>query len=111
MIHVKSLGETAAAFLHCPIEHVVKYNGEQSQEVLAPYPLQEEDEKERLEMIQKCKQLLDEMLDEGRAFVEDLTFNLVDYMDEPLQCGRYEIYFTYCGLESEHRIVEIEYRK
>lgn len=60
-------------------------------------------------MIQKCKQLPDEMLDEGRAFVEDLTFNLVDYMDEPLRCGRYEIYFTYCGLESEHRIVEITY--
>lgn len=59
MIHVKSLGETAAAFLHYPIERMPEYYGELFQEVLAPYPLQEEDEKERLEMIQKCKQLPD----------------------------------------------------
>lgn len=111
MIHVKSLDETESAFLHCPIEHIVKYNGEQPQEVLAPDPLREKYEKERLEMIQKCKDLPDEMLDEGFAQGVDLTFNLSDYIDEPLQCGKYEIYFTYLGLESEHRIVEIAYKR
>lgn len=111
MIHVKCLEEAESAFLHCPIERIVKYNGEQLQEVLASDPLREKYEKERFEMIQKCKELPDEMLDEGFAQGVDLTFNLSDYMDEPLQCGKYEIYFTYRGLESEHRIVEIEYKK
>lgn len=111
MIHVKCLEEAESVFLHCPIERIVKYNGEQPQEVLASDPLREEFEKKRLEMIQKCKELPDEMLDEGFAQGVDLTFNLSDYMDEPLQCGRYEIYFTYLGLESEHRIVEIAYKR
>ncbi len=112
MIHVKSLGETeSACFLHYPIERVVKYNGDGIQEVLAVNPLQADAEKERLEMIQKCKHLPDEMLDEGQVMGGDLTFNLSDYMDEPLSCGKYEIYFTYCGLESERRIVEIAYEE
>lgn len=111
MIHVKSLDETETVFLRCPIERIVKYNGEQPQEVLASDPLREKYEKKRLEMIQKCKDLPDERLDEGYAYGVNLTFNLSDYMDEPLQCGRYEIYFTYRGLESEHRIVEITYKK
>ena len=111
MIHIKSLDETESVFLHCPIERIVKYNGEQPQEVLAPDPLREKYEKERFEMIQKCKELPDKMLDEGFAYGVNLTFNLSDYMDEPLQCGKYEIYFTYLGLESEHRIVEIAYKK
>lgn len=114
IIHVKCLDETESAFLHYPIEeHMSKYYTEHFQDAVTPalYLLLEKAEKERLEMIQKCKELPDEMIDEGPAQGWYLTFNLSEYMDEPLQCGRYEIYFTYRGLESEHRIVKIAYKR
>lgn len=111
MIHVKSLDETESTFLHYPIDRP-RYPGQVTQELLAVFwELEMELEKERLEMIQKCKELPEEMLDEGQVNGKCLTFNLSDYMDESLQCGRYEIYFTYRRLESEHKILEITYKK
>ena len=69
-------------------------------------PIQEAKEKAKRE---NAMSIPDEELDKGHTRFRSFcfTFNACDYVSMPLQPGKYEVYCTFRGLESEHKVVEI----
>ena len=69
-------------------------------------PIQEAKEKAKRE---NAMSIPDEELDKGHTRFRSFcfTFNACDYVSMPLQPGKYEVYCTFHGLESEHKVVEI----
>ena len=69
-------------------------------------PIQEAKEKAKRE---NAMSIPDEELDKGHTQFRSFcfTFNACDYVSMPLQPGKYEVYCTFRGLESEHKVVEI----
>ena len=64
-------------------------------------------EKERLERIKQAQQYSDDELDEGNASGSAINVDLMEYVDIQLESGVYEIYLSFCGLESNRARVEI----
>ena len=69
-------------------------------------PIQEAKENAKRE---NAMSIPDEELDKGHTQFRSFcfTFNACDYVSMPLQPGKYEVYCTFRGLESEHKVVEI----
>ena len=69
-------------------------------------PIQEAKEKAKR---QNAMAMKDEELDKevSQLSLYYDTFNACDYVSMPLQPGKYEVYCTFRGLESEHKVVEI----
>ena len=70
-------------------------------------PFAEESEKERAAMVREAQNYSEEELDEGTDWGRFININLLDYVDIPIEAGRYEIWVTYYGLESNRAFVEI----
>ena len=73
----------------------------------APFPHHEEREKERLAMEEEAQKYSDMELDQGQSSGGNMNINLMEYVDMPFLPGKYEVWLTLCGLESNHTIVEI----
>ena len=69
-------------------------------------PIQEAKEKAKRQnaMVMKDEEL-DKEVSQLSLYYD--TFNACDYVSMPLQPGKYEVYCTFRGLESEHKVVEI----
>ena len=69
-------------------------------------PIQEAKEKAKRENAMAMKdEELDKEVSQLSLYYD--TFNACDYVSMPLQPGKYEVYCTFRGLESEHKVVEI----
>jgi DNA-binding Lrp family transcriptional regulator len=102
VLHIKKVGEETI------------YSGEivdkdESLIILPPnYDLMVKRHKERVE---EAQNYTDEELNESQFSSGGyLNINLMEYVDIPLQTGKYEIYLSFCGLESNHTIVEIVFK-
>jgi len=72
-----------------------------------PDPYDEEKEKKRLAMVEEAQKYSDMELDQGQLGGGYLNINLMEYVDMPFLPGKYEVWLSFCGLESNHTIVEI----
>lgn len=72
-----------------------------------PDPRQREREKEKEQKVKEAQKYNDDQLDEGQTVGGYMNINLMEYIDIPFKAGKYEIYLSFCGLESNHTIVEI----
>jgi hypothetical protein len=70
-------------------------------------PLSEEGERKRSELLKTAPTYSDEELNEGEGSGDFININLLEYIDMPFEAGIYEIYLSFCGLESNHVEVEI----
>ncbi len=70
-------------------------------------PNSEEDDKELEKEIEDAKKYNKNELNEGLSGGGYMNLNLFNYVDIPFQPGKYEIYLSFSGLESNHEIVEI----
>ena len=98
MLHIRKAGEETW------------HSGEiiPSEEGVIALPLNYEKwEKERLERIKQAQQYSDDELDEGNASGSAINVDLMEYVDIQLESGVYEIYLSFCGLESNRARVEI----
>ena len=59
--------------------------------------------------IEKGRNLNDSELNHGESTLSTITFNLCDYIDIPLENGKYEVFFCFKNLESNHCLTEIEF--
>lgn len=101
MLHIRKLDEKA---VHSG-EIVDKGLGD-DHPILPPGHL--EDEKQRLAMVEEAQGYSDEELDLPGLFEGNfLNINLIEYIDIPLKSGKYEIYLSFSGLESNRTIVEV----
>ena len=66
-----------------------------------------EEEEKREKLIKEAQTYSDEELDEGLIIGNAMNINLLEYVDIPLSSGKYEIYLSCCGLESNRAFVEI----
>ena len=80
------------------------------QEITALSPDFEAEENERNMLIKQYKSLSDRELTDGYVYGGNITFNISDYIDFPLEQGKYEIFITRNNIESEHRIMQVIYR-
>lgn len=73
-----------------------------------PDPYENEKEKERMIRVEEAQRYSDEELEQpGLAAVNYMNINLMEYIDIPFEPGKYEVYLSFLGLESNHAIVEI----
>lgn len=70
-------------------------------------PMTPEEEYEREREREEAKKLSDEELDTGSGWGDYINVNLMEYIEMPFLPGKYEIYMSFWGLESNHTIVEI----
>lgn len=71
-------------------------------------PYWEHEQKRIQREVREAQKYSDDELDEGQAGGCYLNFNAMDFIkDMPFQPGRYEVWISFCGLESNRRIVEI----
>ncbi|WP_455623831.1 hypothetical protein [Parabacteroides sp.] len=68
---------------------------------------QDEIERQHKKDVAEAIKLTDKELDNSPYSPERLTINLLDYVDFPVQSGKYEVWVTYCNLKSDKRVVEI----
>lgn len=62
---------------------------------------------DREEQILEAQKYSDQELDESQAIGSYINLNIMEYVDMPFLPGKYEVWMTYYGLESNHCIVEI----
>ena len=99
MLHIRKAGEeTWHSGEIIPLE-----------EELTPLPLNNEKwEKERLERIKQAQQYSDDELDDDLySSGSAINIDLMESVDIQLESGVYEIYLSFCGLESNRARVEI----
>ncbi|MBF0576889.1 hypothetical protein [Dysgonomonas sp. GY617] len=100
MLHIRKLDEETV------------YSGEiidkdRQYEHPEPHPRQRERERERIAKEEEAQKYNDNELNEGQAGGGYMNVNLMEYIDIPFKPGKYEVYLSFCGLESNHTIVEI----
>ena len=93
-----------------------------SQNKIASGKLFDEDEREKMPLSPEvCEQMekmrdqkreemvkySDDELNEGQSSVRFMNLNVMTYVDMPFLPGKYEIWYTFRGLESNHSVVEI----
>jgi hypothetical protein len=89
-------------------DEVVVYTGE----IKEPYiphkiiPTWNRDEN-REERVLEAQKYSDEELDEGQASGGYMNLNIMEYVDMPFAPGRYEVWLSFYGLESNHCFTEI----
>ena len=68
-----------------------------------------EEEEKRQQRIKEAQKYSDEEIDEkeGQGIGGFLNVNLMEYVDMPFEPGKYEIYLSFSGLESNRVFVEI----
>ena len=66
-----------------------------------------EELQQRQQEIEKAQKLSDQDLNKGSCSEGFLNVNAFNYVDMPIKSGKYEIWLTHCGLESNRAIVEI----
>jgi len=69
--------------------------------------LTDEGLQQRQQEIEEAQKLSDEELNEGTYSGGYLNVNALDYVQIPIKSGKYEVWVTYYGLESNHVFVEI----
>lgn len=79
------------------------------QEITALSPDFEAEENERNMLIKQYKSLSDRELNDGYVYGGNITFNISDYINFPLEQGKYEIFITRNNIESEHKIIQVIY--
>ncbi len=79
------------------------------QEITALSPDFESEENERNMLIKQYKSLSDRELNDGYVYGGNITFNISDYINFPLEQGKYEIFITRNNIESEHKIIQVIY--
>ena len=62
---------------------------------------------QRQQRIEEAQKLSDDELNKGTYSGGYLNVNALDFVSIPIKSGKYEIWVTYYGLESNHTIVEI----
>ncbi|MBF0576888.1 hypothetical protein [Dysgonomonas sp. GY617] len=101
MLHIRNLNEKTV------------YSGEIVDQDLQyeypePNPYHEEKEKERIARVEEAQKYSDEELEQpGLAGANYINVNLMKYVNIPFKPGKYEVYLSFCGLESNRTIVEI----
>ena len=70
-------------------------------------PGYEDAEKKRLAMVEEAQKYSDMELNQGQSGGGYMNINLMEYVDMPFLPGKYEVWISFCGLESNHAIVEI----
>ena len=68
-------------------------------------------EKERLNEIKKAQDFDDSELNMGSGSANAFNINAMSYINFPLEAGKYDIYITMSGLESNHVQVEIVFEE
>ena len=86
------------------------YNKNMDNEYPAPLSYPEEVQKERIRKTKEVQTLSDEELEDGQASGGFLNVNLMEYVDMPFEQGKYEIYLSFSGLESNRVKVEIVFK-
>jgi hypothetical protein len=100
MLYIRKLGEETV-YSGEIVDKNMKY------EYPEPDPRQREREREKEQKVEEAQKYNDDELNEGQAIGGYMNINLMEYIDIPFNAGRYEIYLSFCGLESNHTIVEI----
>lgn len=72
-----------------------------------PEEVQEIERSRREAAIAEAQQYSDAELDEGQSGMVYLNVDALRYVDIPIVSGRYEIFFSKSGLESNHCFVDI----
>lgn len=105
----QQLDEKKTEWLKYPVEkkEFIDYS---MQEITALSPDFEAEENERNMLIKQYKSLSDRELNDGYVYGGNITFNISDYINFPLEQGKYEIFITRNNIESEHKIVQVIYR-
>lgn len=119
-IHLISLkrglkyNDLSAMMLHIrKLDEKIVYSGEiVDKELKGEHPIlspgHTEAERLRIEMVKEAQKYSDDELDLPGLFEGNfLNINLMEYVNIPFEPGRYEVYLSFCGLESNHTIVEI----
>lgn len=83
------------------------YNADKFPDEFLPPPFQNEIDKRRKQKVAEALKLTDEELDDSEYYPEFLNINLSEYIDFPFEPGRYEVWMSYYGLESDRKPVEI----
>ncbi len=68
-------------------------------------------EEERLQRIKEAQKYADSELNEGQASGSAFNLNIMEYLSCPFLQGKYEIFVSLSGLESNHVFVEIVFEK
>ena len=104
----QQLDEKKTEWLKYPVEkkEIIDYS---MQEITALSPDFEAEENERNMLIKQYKSLSDRELNDGYVYGGNITFNISDYINFPLEQGKYEIFITRNNIESEHKIVQVIY--
>lgn len=72
-----------------------------------PDPFAEELENERRKKIIEAQRYSDDELEESTDWGRYMNINLLDYINLPIESGKYEVWMSFYGLESNHCFVEI----
>ena len=104
----QQLDEKKTEWLKYPVEkkEFIDYS---MQEITALSPDFEAEENERNMLIKQYKSLSDRELNDGYVYGGNITFNISDYINFPLEQGKYEIFITRNNIESEHKIIQVIY--
>lgn len=70
-------------------------------------PWSDEMEEQQKQKIEKALKLTDKELDNSSYYAEYCNINLLAYIDLPVLTGKYEVWITYYGLESNHLTVKL----
>ena len=108
----------SAKILHIKdIEESLVYTGKiedkyMKYEYPVPAPFEEERERERMERVKEAQKYTDDELEQpGLAAVNYINVNLMEYVNVPLEPGKYEVWLSFSGLESNRVIVEIVFEE
>ena len=104
-LYIKKIGNGNTEWLKYPIKDKRQMDSSIQEVLASPPDADMEDEKEIL--IKKYHSISDEELNDGYVYGGNLTFNILDYIDFPIEAGKYEIYISRNRIESEHLIFEI----
>ena len=74
-------------------------------------PPNHEEESREMERIKEAQAYKDEELDEGQASGGFINVDVLEFVEVQLQPGRYEVYLSMSGLESNHATVEVVFQK
>lgn len=103
LIHVKNI-KSGVEFLG----EICKKENPNISEYPLPKPNIAEFLKEREELIKQAQKLTDEEIDNrGKTIGDFMNINIMEYVDFPFLPGKYEIWLSFSGLESNHTVVEI----
>lgn len=72
-----------------------------------PPPNYEEQQQRKRQLVAEAQSYDDDDLGDGLAGANYLNINLIDYVDIPFLPGKYEVWLSFSGLESNHCFVEI----